>query len=174
MFRDYNRVLTLRHSSVGNTMKGSFFNLGLTNSATKLNSWLSQRFSSSPRSRNRSARFRPLNCSRVSLMCESSCSAAVLQSGARCVGVGLGAGVGGEAGAEGSRLWCIEAFMGPGLDGVSIGRGAEDRDSLLPFRVWAVGDVNMPDRTVLDDAAAMSVSESIGTPGVVWPSWWVK
>jgi hypothetical protein len=35
---------------------------------------------------------------------ESSCSAAVLQSGARCVGVGLGAGVGGEAGADGSKL----------------------------------------------------------------------
>jgi hypothetical protein len=108
-------------------------------------------------------------------MCESSCSAAVLQSGARCVGVGLGAGVGGDAGAEGSRLWCIEAFIGPGLEGVSIGRGAAERDSLFPLRVWAVGDVNMAERIVLEDAeAAMSVSESIGTPGVVWPSAWLK
>src|SRR4051812_38812242 len=95
---------TLRHSSVGSTMNGSFFNLGLTNSATKLNSWLSHKFSNSPSSRKRSALFISLKLARMLLMCESSCSAAVLQSGTRCVGVGLGAGVGGDAGADGSRL----------------------------------------------------------------------
>jgi len=98
------KLLTRRHSSVGSSMNGSFFNLGLTNSATKLSSWLSHRLSSSPNNRRRSALFISLNCTRVFLICESSCSAAVLQSGARWVGVGLGAGVGGEAGAEGRRL----------------------------------------------------------------------
>ena len=93
------------------------------------------------------------------LICESSCSAAVLQSGTRCVGVGLGAGVGGDAGAEGSRLCGIVEDRG--LVGVIIGRGAPDRDILLGFRLWAVGELNMAARE--DDAvadAAMSVSES--------------
>lgn len=56
-------------------------------------------------------------------MLPSSCSAAVLQSGALCIGVGLGAGVGGDAGAEGGRLCGREAAMELGLLGVCIGRG---------------------------------------------------
>lgn len=92
-------------------------------------------------------------------MCESSCSAAVLQSGTRCVGVGLGAGVGGDAGAEGRRLCGI--VEDKGLVGVIIGRGAPERDILLGFREWAAGELNMAareDEAVAD--AAMSVSES--------------
>lgn len=142
-------------------MKGSFFNLGLTNSATKLNSWLSQRLSSSPSNRNRSALFISPNFARMLLMCESSCSAAVLQSGTRCVGVGLGAGVGGDAGAEGSKLCGM--LEERGLVGVMIGRGTPDRDILRGLRAWAAGELNMTAREEEAAAeAAMSVSESSG------------
>ena len=62
-----------------------------------------------------------------------------------------------------------------GLVGVMMGRGAADRDILLCFRVWAVGEENMGWRTVDDEAeAAMSVSESICRPGVCWPSGWAE
>lgn len=44
------------------------------------------------------------NKARTLLTLASSSSPAVLQSGALDMGVGLGAGVGGEAGADGSRL----------------------------------------------------------------------
>jgi hypothetical protein len=111
-------------------MKGSFFSLGLTNSATKLNSWLSHRLSSSPSRRSRSARFMSPKRARMFLMCESSYSAAVLQSGTRCVGVGLGAGVGGDAGADGRRLCgladvkgLVGVLGGPGSRGRRCGRG---------------------------------------------------
>jgi hypothetical protein len=154
-------------------MNGSFFSLGLTNSATKLNSWLSHRLSSSPSSRNRSALFISLKSTRVFLICESSCSAAVLQSGTRWVGVGLGAGVGGDAGADGSRLCGIGAAVDErGLVGVIIGRGAEERDILLCFRAWALDEENMFVR--MDEEAvaeaAMSVSESGWTSGMLWSS----
>lgn len=77
-------------------------------------------------------------------MCESSCSVAVLQSGARCVGVGEGAGVGGRM--------AVDAMMpSTGLFGVMMGRGAPDLDILLSLR--GVRD---------DDEAAMSLSESMG------------
>jgi hypothetical protein len=168
-------VRTRKHSSVGSSINGSFFNLGLTNSATKLSSWLSQRFSSSPSSRKRSALFISLNCTLVFLICESSCSAAVLQSGARCVGVGLGAGVGGE----GRRLFGIVEPRG--LVGVIMGLGAAERDILLGLRVCAVGDENMFEVGRIEDegpGAAISVSESGWMPGV-WTSacallWFVK
>lgn len=102
-------------------------------------------------------------------MCESSCSAAVLQSGARCVGVGLGAGVGGEAGAEGSRLCGI--VDDSGLVGVMMGRGTPERDSLLGLRVCATGDESMAAREDEADAeAAMSVSESIWAAALCRPS----
>lgn len=103
------------------------------------------------------------------LMCESSCSAAVLQSGARCVGVGLGAGVGGDAGAEGSRLCGIVEDRG--LVGVIMGRGTPERESLLGLWVCATGDDSIAARD--DDAeaeAAISVSESIWAPALCWPS----
>ena len=102
------------------------------------------------------------------LMCESSCSAAVLQSGARCVGVGLGAGVGGDAGAEGSRLCGIVEDRG--LVGVIMGRGTPERESLLGLCVCATGDDSIAARD--DDAeaeAAISVSESICAPALCWP-----
>lgn len=67
------------------------------------------------------------NSERISLMCESSCSAAVLQSSARWVGVGEGAGVGGDAGAEG-KAWDMVEGKGLGLVGVMMGRGGWDRD----------------------------------------------
>jgi hypothetical protein len=140
-------------------MKGSFFSRGLTNSATKFSSWLSHRLSSSPSSRSLSALCMSLKRARMLLMCESSYSAAVLQSGMRAVGVGLGAGVGGDAGADGRRLWGIADVRG--LVGVMMGRGAPERDILLGLRVWAVGEENMAARD--DEAvaeAAMSVSES--------------
>jgi len=47
----------------------------------------------------------------------SSLGFAVLQSGARCIGVGLGAGVGGLAGADGSVLPGITF----GWEGIGIG-----------------------------------------------------
>jgi len=155
-------------------MKGSFFNLGPTNPATKLNSWLSHRLSSSPSRRCRSSLFKSQKRARMFLICESSCSAAVLQSGTRCVGVGLGAGVGGDAGADGSRLWCIGAAVEErGLVGVIMGRGCEERDIRLCFRGWVLDDENLLDRTVEEEAAAeaaMSVSESGWTSGMFWSS----
>jgi hypothetical protein len=154
---------------VGSTRNGSFFSLGLTNSATKLSSWLSQRLSSSPSNLKRSALLMSPKCPRMALIWESSCSAAVLQSGARWVGVGLGAGVGGDAGAEGSRLW--GSVEDNGLVGVIMGRGTPERDSLLGLRVCATGDESMAARD--DDAeaeAAMSVSESICEAALCWPS----
>lgn len=55
-----------------------------------------------------------------------------------------------------------------------MGRGAEERDILLCFRVWAVGDENMAVRIVdeveAEAEAAMSVSESTWTSGMCW-SW---
>ena len=53
----------------------------------------------------------------------------MLQSGALCVGVGLGAGVGGEAGAEGRRLPGIVDAMG--LLGVRICLGCDRATKLL-------------------------------------------
>ena len=95
----------------------------------------------------------------------------MLQSGALCVGVGLGAGVGGEAGAEGNKLCGIVADSG--LVGVMMGRGTLERDSRLGLRVCATGDESMAARD--DDAeaeAAMSVSESSWTAAPCWPSRW--
>jgi hypothetical protein len=46
----------------------------------------------------------PTKCILISRTLASSSSPAVLQSGIRCPGVGLGAGVGGDAGADGSML----------------------------------------------------------------------
>lgn len=72
----------------------------------------------------------------------SSRGSAVLQSGARCIGVGLGAGVGGLAGAEGRVFPGMTlGFVGIGIGmagtllieevGVLRGRG---RTALLPWR----------------------------------------
>jgi hypothetical protein len=153
-------------------MKGSFFSLGLTNSATKFSSWLSHRLSNSPSNLNRSALCMSLKRARMLLMCASSYSAAVLQSGTRIVGVGLGAGVGGEAGADGRRLCGIVDVRG--LVGVIMGRGADDRDILLGLRVWAVGEENIALAAREEDAvaeAAMSVSESsMWVFEACWPS----
>jgi hypothetical protein len=100
----FHRELTRKQSSSGKVVKGSFFNRGLTNSCTKANCWLLHKFSNSASSRCFSASFISAKRHRTSRTFASSSSPAVLQSGARCIGVGLGAGVGGEAGAEGSKL----------------------------------------------------------------------
>ena len=68
--------------------------------------------------------------------------------------------MGGEAGAEGSRLCGM--VEDSGLVGVIMGRGAPERD-MRPLRPWTLGDVYMAERE--DEAvalaeAAMSVSES--------------
>lgn len=110
-------------------MNGSFFSRGLTKSCTKLSWWLLHMFSSSPSNRSFSASFMSLNHARTFLKVASSCSDAVLQSGARWFGVGLGAGVGGEAGAAGSRLGGILESMG--LVGVCMGAGARVRNARL-------------------------------------------
>lgn len=108
-----------------------------------------------------------LKLARMFLICESSCSAAVLQSGTRCVGVGLGAGVGGEAGAEGSRL--CGSVEDSGLVGVMMGRGAPERDILLGLRAWAAGELNMARDDDAVAEAAMSVSESsVCAPAACW------
>lgn len=120
-------VRTLRHSSSGNVVKGSFFNLGLTNSCTKLSCWLLHMFNSSVSNRSLSSWCISAKVARKSRALRSSCSAAVLQSGARRLeGVGLGAGVGGDAGAEGSMVDKTGrlAVLLRGLEGVCIGRGA--------------------------------------------------
>jgi len=102
------------------------------------------------------------------LICESSCSAAVLQSGTRCVGVGLGAGVGGDAGAEG-RSEC-GTLVDSGLVGVMMGRGADERDIRLCLRVWEEDDEKRTDRSWVDGEAKapMSVSESVEGSGALW------
>lgn len=76
----------------------------------------------------------------MSLADTSSPSSAVLQSGAgnRWCGEGLGAGVGGEAGAEGRLLYGIVEAMG--LFGVRIGRGLERLWRMLLRRCRREGD----------------------------------
>lgn len=129
-------VRTRRHSSLGRLVNGSFFSRGLTKSCTKLSWWLLHMFSSSPSSLSFSASFMSLNHARTFLNVASSCSDAVLQSGARWFGVGLGAGVGGEAGAAGSRLGGILESIG--LVGVCMGAGARVRNAR--FLVLEVAD----------------------------------
>lgn len=63
----------------------------------------------------------------------SSCGLAVLQFGARCPGVGEGAGVGGDAGADGSRL----PGMTFGLAGMGI--GTDDVDAVCMLRASVRG-----------------------------------
>jgi hypothetical protein len=114
-------------------MNGSFFRRGPTKSCTKASCWLLQIFRSSASRRCFSASDMSTNRERTWRTFASSCSVAVLQSGARCIGVGLGAGVGGEAGAEGSRLWGMVEAMG--LVGVCIGRGGCRVDDMGAFRL---------------------------------------
>lgn len=95
---------TLKHSSFGMRENGSFFNLGHTYSCTNVSSRLSHIFSSSVRIRCLCSDVASLNLALKSGSSESSRSSASLQSGRRCSGDGLGAGVGGEAGAEGKLL----------------------------------------------------------------------
>jgi hypothetical protein len=107
-------------------MNGSFFSLGLTKSCTKASCCILQRFNNSASSLCFSASVISTNKARISRTFASSCSAAVLQSGALCMGVGLGAGVGGEAGADGRRLCGM--VEGGGLDGnlIALGGLVED------------------------------------------------
>jgi hypothetical protein len=96
-------------------MNGSFLSRGLTKSCTKLNCCMLHKFNNSASNLCFSASVISTKRERTFLTCASSCSAAVLQSGALFIGVGLGAGVGGEAGAEGNKLCGM--FEGGGLDG---------------------------------------------------------
>lgn len=97
-------IPTLRQSSSGKCSNGSFFNLGETKLETKLNKLLSHIFSNSAKSRCLSAWFRLTKCPLASRKNVSSFSPAEFHVGALWNGVGEGAGVGGEAGAEGSIL----------------------------------------------------------------------
>jgi hypothetical protein len=115
-------------------MNGSFFNLGLTNSWTKASCELLHMLRSSASNRCFSASFISAKIRRRCRACHSSCSAAVLQSGAfLLVGLGLGAGVGGLAGAEGRTCFAAAWWPPPsdtaiGLVGVCIARGGEARE----------------------------------------------
>lgn len=114
---------TLKQISFGNTTNGSFFNLGHTNSCTNVSCRLSHIFRSSARRRCFCWGAASRNLERNTGSNASSLSSASLQSGSLWFGDGLGAGVGGDAGAEG-RLLCgsVEA---KGLLGVRIDRALE-------------------------------------------------
>lgn len=89
---------TLRQSSSGKLVKGSFFSSGLTNWWTKLSCWLVQRLSRSASSRVRCELLQLLKCWRTLAWKKSSSAAASLQSGWMCDGPGDAAGVGGGGG----------------------------------------------------------------------------
>lgn len=82
----------------------------------------------------------------------------MLQSGARCIGVGLGAGVGGDAGAEGRRL--CGRVEETGDVGVCIGRGCE-RDMTPRFREREVGEVLKRDGAAEDRFGDSEMSCSV-------------
>lgn len=91
-------VLTLKQSSSGKQVNGSFFNNGLTKFDTKLSCWLVQRLSKSPKILVLAG---PELFLKYVLICarnKSSWSFAVLQSGLISSGPGLAAGVGGGGG----------------------------------------------------------------------------
>lgn len=116
---------TLKQSSSGKAVNGSRFNRGLTKSCTKPSCVELHKFNSSARSLCCSPSFMLAKRIRISLTLASSSSPAVLQSGILWPGVGLGAGVGGEAGAEGSILCGI--FAASGLPGEFSDLGAPMR-----------------------------------------------
>src|SRR5690606_27833865 len=90
---------------------------------TKLSCWESQRFSTSARNLCFSDESKRLKWGRTSRRNVSSDSPAVAQVGKRfSCGVGLGAGVGGLAGADGSRF-CIGDTIEEALVGVGRGMG---------------------------------------------------
>lgn len=91
-------VPTLKQSSSGKQVNGSFFNNGLTKFDTKLSCWLVQRLSKSPKILVLAG---PELFLKYVLICarnKSSWSFAVLQSGLISSGPGLAAGVGGGGG----------------------------------------------------------------------------
>ena len=109
--------LTLREISVGKTVNGSFLSRGATKLETKLSCWLLHR-----------PRIDSKNCCRLgpdrdskNLVFDSSVSSSWSfgrQEVGRWWGVGLGAGVGGEAGADGRRLGGRE--LGLSEDGIDF------------------------------------------------------
>ncbi len=90
--------LTLRQSSSGRLVNGSFFSSGLTNWWTKLSCWLVHRLSKSARIRLLWGAVLLLKCCRTLARKKSSSSAASLQSGWMLEGPGEAAGVGGGGG----------------------------------------------------------------------------
>lgn len=93
--------LTFKHNSSGKCSNGSFFSLGDTKADTKLSWLLLHMFNISAKHLCRSASLIDGKCSLMIFKKESSFSPAEAQLGALWNGPGDGAGVGGEAGAEG-------------------------------------------------------------------------
>lgn len=123
------RLLTRKHISFGKVVKGSFFSRGHTKSCTNWSCRLSHILSNSASMRSLEATLASLKTARMSLFDISSVSSAVLQSGNLASGDGLGAGVGGDAGADGRLLWGMVEVSG--LQGVRIDRGLERPSMLL-------------------------------------------
>ena len=138
---------TLKHNSIGKIPpKGSFFSLGLTSWCRKLKVWLLQTSTIDVNHASLACLFNWLNMSRASRRMGSSISS----RGRGHVdtlwwGVGLGAGVGGEAGADGNGLG--REGGGKVLMGVNGGLGcglcAESlrRDVREPTATGAGGDL---------------------------------
>ena len=118
---------TLKHSSLGRTKKGSFFSLGLTIWWRKLKVWWSQVSTKDHSHASFSCRDSVRKCNRASLRIGSSgmSSVATWYKGIRVRGVGLGAGVGGDAGADGRSGFgsCGDMEVGGAVLGVSGGFG---------------------------------------------------
>ncbi len=157
-------MLTRKQSSFGKVVKGSFFSLGQTKSWTNVNCRLLHMFRSSASILSFCATDASLNTARMSRLDTSSCSSAVLQSGSLERGEGLGAGVGGDAGADGRLLWGIVEAIG--LLDMRIERSLE-RVSMLLLLGWRVEDCGRP--CMLTGELASSSSESNIETGR--PSW---
>lgn len=101
---------TRKHSSLGKTRNGSFFSLGLTNPCKKLKMLLSHVSTSDANQFSLSATLSWVKATLACLRIGSSIISGGLlcHVGVRCCGVGLGAGVGGEAGADGRREFGID------------------------------------------------------------------
>ena len=116
---------TLKQSSFGKALNGSFFSLGLTIWCRKLKVWLSHSSTSDLNQFSFAAISNPLSKFLASSRTGSSTS-----SRARCQavgdlrwGVGLGAGVGGEAGADGKRGFGMACGIEEVVFGVKGGFG---------------------------------------------------
>ena len=156
--------LTFQQSSLGRTEKGSFLSLGLTIVCRKLKVWLSQRSTNELSHSPFAAGLSFAKTRRASSSLGSSGSSRLESRqlvGNTWYGFGLGAGVGGEAGAEGRRglpiAWGIDEALGVrgGLGNCRDSRPREERGptetgtanlpcavaSLLPVKDDMVGEL---------------------------------